>query len=275
MLGGGDETRFAQMMTLRARALGMSRTTFRNASGLPDPAQITTARDMALLGRRLVADFPAYYGYFSAPSFTFRGRTFRNHDRLLELYPGTDGLKTGYTRDSGYNLVSSAARGGVRLVGVVLGGASGGERDRHMMNLLDDGFEKADVPIARRETPPAGLRVPALIASAHAAPAGRGRAAAAPAVRFGIQAGAYPTQPEARKAALVAQRLADGGQIRLEAAAATPRKGRKPGKAAATLWRAQVTGLTATEAQAACAALARRKLPCMVLKPDSGQLASR
>ena len=92
---GGTEDRFAQMMTLRARALGMSRTTFQNASGLPDPDQWTTARDMAILGRRLITDFPGYYRYFSTPNFVWRGRTIFNHDRMLQSYAGTDGLKTG------------------------------------------------------------------------------------------------------------------------------------------------------------------------------------
>lgn len=152
---GGDEDRFAQMMTLRARALGMSNTTFRNASGLPDWSQVTTARDMAVLGRSLVQDFPAYYHYFSVPSFVFQGRTVVNHQRLLQSYPGADGLKTGYITASGYNVVTSALRGNTRLVGVVMGGASGWERDEHMAELLDQGFERTGAPvmIARREAP--------------------------------------------------------------------------------------------------------------------------
>ena len=152
---GGDEDRFAQMMTLRARALGMSNTTFRNASGLPDWSQVTTARDMGVLGRRLVQDFPAYYPYFSVPSFVFQGRTVVNHQRLLQSYPGADGLKTGYIIASGYNVVTSALRGNTRLVGVVMGGASGWERDEHMTELLDQGFERSGAPmfVAGREAP--------------------------------------------------------------------------------------------------------------------------
>ena len=266
MLAGGDEDRFAQMMTLRARALGMTRSTFKNASGLPDPDQWTTARDMALLGRRLLADFPAFYGYFSTPTFVFHGRTIRNHDRLLETYPGTDGFKTGYTRDSGFNLVTSASRGGVRLVGVVLGGASGWERDRHMMSLLDQGFEKMDVPIARREAPSI-VRLPSLIGSAQAAPLTRARATApAPrALSFGVQVGTYPTAQAAAAAARAAQRIADGGDVRVETV-------RVHGK---TNWRAQLFGLSAAEAQSTCGTLARRKTPCMVLRPETRQYASR
>jgi D-alanyl-D-alanine carboxypeptidase len=149
-LGGGSETRFAQMMTLKARALGMSRTTFRNASGLPDLDQVSTARDMALLGRRLLQDFPERYSYFSTPHFAFRGRTHWNHNRLLSEYEGTDGIKTGYVNDSGFNLVASTQRDGVRLIGTVFGGRSGRERDRHMMALLDQGFAQMGVaPVAR------------------------------------------------------------------------------------------------------------------------------
>ena len=140
------------MMTLRARALGMNRTIFRNASGLPDPEQVTTARDLAILARHLITDFPGYYGYFSTPNFVFHGRTIYNHDRMLRTYPGADGMKTGYTEASGHNLVTSAERGGVRLVGVVLGAASNPERDYHMAALLDQSFEQLDVPGGRRGT---------------------------------------------------------------------------------------------------------------------------
>ena len=165
---GGDEDHFANLMTLRARTLGMEHTTFRNASGLPDPEQITTAHDMAILARHLIDDFPAYYGFFGTPFFLFHGRTIINHDRMLQTYPGADGLKTGYTVASGHNLVTSAVRGGVRLIGVVLGAASNGQRDLHMAALLDQGFEREDVPLTPRETLVAA-RLPGLIGAAQAA----------------------------------------------------------------------------------------------------------
>lgn len=168
-LMGGDEDRFAQMMTLRARALGMTHTVFRNASGLPDPEQVTTARDLAVLARHLIEDFPAEYRYFSTPSFVFHGRVIMNHDRLLQTYAGADGMKTGYTEAAGHNLVTSAARSGVRLIGVVLGAASNPERDIHMASLLDQGFERMDVPVMVATHEPRGLRLPGLIASAQAA----------------------------------------------------------------------------------------------------------
>lgn len=178
-LGGGSEHRFAQMMTLKARALGMTRTTFRNASGLPDEEQVSTARDMALLGRRLVQDFPREYAYFSTPHFVFRGRTHWNHNRLLQEYDGTDGIKTGYINDSGFNLVASAERDGVRLVAAVFGGRTGRERDRHMMAILDQGFLMRGV--APRDPVVASART-GLLSSARAATrpaAGRTATAAA------------------------------------------------------------------------------------------------
>jgi D-alanyl-D-alanine carboxypeptidase len=165
---GGDEDRFAQMMTLRARGLGMTHSTFRNASGLPDPQQMTTARDLALLAHHLIDDYPVEYHYFSVPSFYFHGREIPNHDRMLTDYEGADGLKTGYTVAAGHNLVTSATRGGVRLIGVVMGAASNPERDIHMATLLDNGFTQLGVPITPRA--PRHFRLPSLIETADAAP---------------------------------------------------------------------------------------------------------
>jgi D-alanyl-D-alanine carboxypeptidase len=165
------------MMTLRARALGMNRTVFRNASGLPDPDMWTTARDLALLARHILTDFPNEYGYFSTPSFVYHGHVVLNHDHMLQTYPGADGMKTGYTDASGHNLVTSARRDGVRLVGVVLGAASNPERDIHMASLLNDGFEREGVPVERRE-PMIANHFPSFIGHAQAAslhPPARGR----------------------------------------------------------------------------------------------------
>ncbi len=169
MMAGGDEERFAQMMTLRARALGMTHTTFHNASGLPDPYQVTTAEDMAILARRLIQDFPREYRYFSVPGFFFHGRMIANHDHMLQTFPGADGLKTGYTTASGYNLVTSAVRGGVRLVGVVLGAGSSFEREQDMTAMLNSSFERMGVaPVLADQ--PAAPRFAAFIGAAHAAP---------------------------------------------------------------------------------------------------------
>ncbi|SDB07817.1 D-alanyl-D-alanine carboxypeptidase family protein [Belnapia rosea] len=208
-LGGGSEDRFAQMMTMKARALGMTRTTFRNASGLPDLDQVTTARDMALLGRRLMQDYPERFSFFSTPHFVFRGRTHWNHNRLLQEYDGADGIKTGYVNDSGFNLVASAQRDGVRLVAAVFGGASGRERDRHMMALLDQGFGQMGVAVAARRS------MPSFMAAAQAAPMRQTRlpgrhmlvstqAAPLRAARAGRQAVAA-TAPKPREAARAAR----------------------------------------------------------------------
>ncbi|WP_303981010.1 D-alanyl-D-alanine carboxypeptidase [Dongia mobilis] len=138
---GGTETAFAKMMTAKARALGMNKTVFRNANGLPNPNQVTTARDMATLGIALLRDHPKYYGYFSRNSFVYRGNTYGGHNRVMKKFAGADGIKTGYIRASGFNLVSSAERNGRRLVGVVLGGTSAPIRDKQMVALLISGFK--------------------------------------------------------------------------------------------------------------------------------------
>jgi D-alanyl-D-alanine carboxypeptidase len=139
----GDEDDFAKLMTRKARALGMTRTVYRNASGLPDNDQITTARDQSTLGRAIQDRFPRYYRYFSTSAFNYHGRSIRNHNRLLGSVEGVDGIKTGYTRASGFNLVTSMRRGNRHLVGVVMGGRSGGSRDAIMRNLLVENLEKA------------------------------------------------------------------------------------------------------------------------------------
>ena len=140
---GGTEAAFAQRMTRTARAIGMSRSTFANASGLPNPRQVTTARDMATLGLRLMRDFPQYYPYFRSRSFVYGGRTIPGHNRLLGAYEGADGIKTGYINASGFNLVTSARRGDKRLVGVVMGGKTGASRNAYMKKMLDAQFPKA------------------------------------------------------------------------------------------------------------------------------------
>ncbi len=127
-------------MTAQARALGMRSTFYHNASGLPDPMQITTASDLAILARHLAYDFPQYFHYFSTPSFYYRGTTYVTHDNLIGRYDGADGIKTGYTEMSGFNLVSSVVRGGVHVIGVVMGGRTAHLRDREMVSLLDSAF---------------------------------------------------------------------------------------------------------------------------------------
>src|SRR5579862_8649910 len=139
---GGSEDNFARMMTRKAHALGMSRTLYRNASGLPNDEQVTTARDQSILGRALQDRFPRYYRYFSTTAFNFHGHTITGHNHLLGSVDGVDGIKTGYTRASGFNLITSIHRGNRFLVGVVMGGRSGGSRDAIMRNLLAENITK-------------------------------------------------------------------------------------------------------------------------------------
>jgi D-alanyl-D-alanine carboxypeptidase len=157
---GGDEGEFAKLMTHKAHALGMSHTTYVNASGLPDDNQITTAQDQALLGRAIQERFPRYYKYFSTKEFVYRGIAMRNHNHLLGVVGGVDGIKTGYTRSSGFNLVTSVHRDGRYIVAVVLGGHTASERDARMRELIDAHIRDASL----RRT------VPAIAAKTEAVP---------------------------------------------------------------------------------------------------------
>ena len=161
----GNQRAFAERMTRTARYLGMTRTRFRNASGLPDNAQLTTARDMATLGLRIQRDFPRYYRYFKIRKFVYKGRTYHTHNRLLGRYWGTDGIKTGYTRASGYNLTSSVRRGGRHVVGVVMGAKSGRSRNSYMQSMLTRAFKRVPRRNAREVANTAG-RPPGLKAAA-------------------------------------------------------------------------------------------------------------
>src|SRR5262245_57726044 len=148
----GSEERFARLMTEKAQQIGMAATTFRNASGLPDPEQVTTARDMATLALRLMDDFPKRYALFATPTFTWKSETFRNHNSLLFHYQGTDGLKTGYTRASGFNLVASVRRGRKHVLGVVFGGSTAAARNTTMRALINNGLVKGATLETRRKT---------------------------------------------------------------------------------------------------------------------------
>jgi D-alanyl-D-alanine carboxypeptidase len=148
---GGDEPAFAKMMTAKARALGMSQTTYRNASGLPDDQQITTARDQAILGRAIQDRFPNYYHYFATRTFEYRGHAIRNHNHLLGAVDGVDGIKTGYIHDSGFNIVTSVRRANHHLVAVIFGGRSAPARDARVRSLIDNNINIAAV---KRTAPP-------------------------------------------------------------------------------------------------------------------------
>lgn len=159
----GTESQFARDMTKRARQIGMSRTTFKNASGLHDSRQVSSARDMAKLARYILIRYPHYYHYFGTKNFTYQGHTYGNHNKLLGSYKGADGFKTGYINASGFNLVASAKRGGNRIIGVVFGGRTGKSRNDHMVNLLDRGFTRLEkVRVAAASNVPLPDRKPSI-----------------------------------------------------------------------------------------------------------------
>jgi len=157
---GGTESAFARQMTARSRALGMSNTTFRNASGLPNRSQKTTARDMARLGEAIIRDFPKLYKYFSTRSFSYRGRRYGNHNRLLGKYRGVDGIKTGYTRASGFNLTASVRADNRHVIAVVMGGPTGRQRNNHMRYLLNRFVKQASTRTIRVRIDVANMPAP-------------------------------------------------------------------------------------------------------------------
>jgi len=277
---GGSERAFARKMTSTATLLGMRHTVFRNPSGLPDPAQHTTARDMAVLALALLQDFPQYYDYFAIRQFKFNGRTYTTHNRLVQSYDGADGLKTGYTRASGYNLVTSAVRDGQRLIGVVLGGKSSARRDKQMVSLLDRGFGRlaSDTAIARNEFPngviPATKPAAAPIiltavdtgdTAEAAVPVGldsdalEATIAATVTPGWAIQIGAFsrfePAHLAASNAAATLQGLLGDGDIAVDASEGDRGK----------IYRARLVGLSREQAQAACKALGKTENGCLVV----------
>lgn len=271
----GSEPAFAERMTRRARELGMRSTTFRNASGLPDPRQQTTARDMATLGLALLRDHPNRYHYFAAPGFYFRGKLVQGHNRLNASYEGADGIKTGFIRASGFNLVTSAERGGKRLVGVVLGGVTASDRDRRMAELLDNGFDRLNggemrlanfsligsAQAAPRKAPPAAPSRTETVAAVKAPPVER-KVAAATNGSWAIQVGAFDRAANAQEQLGIAQRLI--GDIGTPMV--TPIRVKTK-----DMHRARFTGLDEKQARAACAALTKRRQTCAVLPPSAAQ----
>jgi D-alanyl-D-alanine carboxypeptidase len=294
---GGGEPAFAEHMTRQARNLGMTRTVYRNASGLPDPDQYTTARDQAQLAVALYRDFPGEYRYFATREFYFRGSAIHNHNHLLDWYEGADGIKTGYIGASGFNLAASAVRNGHRLIGVIMGGPSAGTRDREMAALLDRGFQEvgaATAVVARRDVPlpavadaePAPSATPrskpgmitkaasrlaahlSPFSKAEAAPLTRERAAP-PGDRWSIQLGAFRAETLAVKAARTAADSlggAKGRQVQIV----------EPGKSdKEQIYRARLLNFTPQEAWSACAALHKKKIECSVVPMGSVKIAAR
>ena len=274
---GGTEIKFAQMMTERAQRIGMKNTSFRNASGLPNRGQVSTARDMAQLAVRMMRDYPQYYDLFKVRSFTYGGRTYVNHNRLLGNLEGTDGIKTGYIRASGFNLVASAKRGQHRLIGVVFGGQSAASRDEHMMDLLEASFTEIDqirvasaVPLPSRkprldDTPPVAMADAGTTKLAEEEALAQGDASDLAAARdlWGVQVGAFSQEGPARAALTSAQKLApkllQSAQLFIERA----RPDQKP------LYRARLLGLSEKEARRACETLKTKKMACVPVPPDA------
>ena len=285
----GSEREFAKRMTRKARALGMSRTTFRNASGLPHSKQRSTARDMARLAVAMRRDFPQFYDFFSARSFRWKGQKFKNHNRLLSAYKGTDGIKTGYINASGFNLVASVERRGVRLIGVVFGGKTGRSRDRHMMQILDASFKRAkpadlgtqvaavrvlpkrkttippkELPVAppNRRKVRANVDVNVADATAYLDADSYTNSASEDSFEtiWSVQIGSFAKRANAHKAAARARRVADNVLGRSPARLTLVTRGNLP------LWRVRFNNLDEDQARSACAALFAKGRPCFAVQ---------
>lgn len=275
----GSEARMSIMMNERARALGMSRTRFYNASGLHHPGQLSSARDMAILGRYIIKTYPAYYRYFSLRSFAYDGHVHANHNKLMETYDGMDGMKTGYISQSGFNLVASAERGGRRLIGVVFGGRSAKARNNYMAVLLDRGFAnlgpaRMDAAISQAQALPdmpllaavgaisplpgrkPGLAPPEGLMGAPPPPGVLGmlsqaNRAPAPIIvtpSWAVQIGAYQNREGAEQAVMEARSQLPGALSSLAVTDIAPLKTMENG----WLFRARLTGFAQDQAQRAC-----------------------
>jgi D-alanyl-D-alanine carboxypeptidase len=293
----GTEENFARLMTDTGRRIGMKNTIFRNASGLPNDEQVTTARDMAILAAHLIHDYPGYYSVFETRYFTFKGRKYRNHNKLLFGYKGTDGIKTGYTRASGFNLTASVHRGNKHLVAVVLGGKTGSQRDAAMRALLDKNFaaasdtkpSPAQLTASLEGTPPPPLpamRKPAF-ALTPATPASTSSASAegdiaepdqplkasltppkgaAKSARYAgayhVQVGAFMSQADAEnRLGMVQQRAVDLLDGHLPFTASFMKDDQE-------WYRARFAGFSKDAAQSTCAALKKRALDCVVMRAE-------
>ncbi|MCZ6863737.1 MAG: D-alanyl-D-alanine carboxypeptidase [Alphaproteobacteria bacterium] len=266
---GGSEANFGRIMTAKARALGMLRTTFRNASGLPARGQLTTARDLAILARAIISKYPQHYHYFSTRAFVYRGRVYRNHNRLLGRYPGVDGLKTGYVRASGHNLIVSARnKTGRRVIAIVLGGRSRRDRDWRMTAMLNRSFGKQSMYAAanpkgtstvlvnrtRAETLKPTLRLTARLNSVRKTSSFVPRRYR----RYSVQVGAYRSHRHARRAAYrAARRLPQFRYARRRIVRS--RSGR--------IYMARLQGFSRKQAYSACRTLRRAKQHCAVYGP--------
>jgi D-alanyl-D-alanine carboxypeptidase len=262
---GGSESEFAERMTARARSLGMNNSQFRNASGLPDTGQVTTARDMATLAYALLHRFPHYYPYFSTSSFYYGGHSHPNHNRMLGTYDGVDGIKTGFINASGFNLVASAKRDGRRLIGVVFGARSSAERARIMTALLDGGFQALDtgtfVEAASLRTTTAALNTGRRddTASARAEPSTWS-------VRIGPN---HKTVAQAQQSGASMAGRAPAALAAADLDVVSVRTGKR-GRAYAVQW----SGLDRDDAAAACRNIRARGLACQSLRGRVGTVVA-
>ena len=256
------ERNFALAATALARQIGMNRTTFRNASGLPHRGQLSTARDMARLAQVLIHRHGKFYHYFARTHFNYAGRKHRNHNKLLISYEGADGIKTGYIRSSGFNLAASAKRQDTRIIGVIFGGNSSKHRNKLMARLLNKGFRIIDGPaepqIAKAKT------------KAKAKPNRKPTKTAktknnSSKTRWGVQVGAYNRYAQARESAHIAMDLATKylGAGVIQIVPLKTRRGR-------ILYRSRIHGLGKRTAYAACRILERKNRPCMELRIKDG-----
>ena len=282
----GSEEAFAARMSAKAHALGMTRTHFNNASGLPDPDQVTTARDLATLARALYRDFPREYANFATQEFMFRGIVYTNHNHLMERFAGMDGIKTGYIRASGFNLAASAVRDNRRLIGVVMGGESSRARDNRMAELLNAGFSQgsgdqiAALAYATDAAENRSFNERAARVLRHLSPVGSAEAAV-PQTRkpvrsgqaegdsWGIQVGAFSQRAGATRAAqeaLAALPWAKGKSVEVLA----PNQAEK-----SRFYRARIVGFTAKEAERACQTLRQKRAACNIVNPGTVRFAQR
>ena len=278
----GSERAFAERMTEKARELDMTNTTYRNASGLPNPGQLTTARDLAKLAQALYRDFPKEYALFATEEFTYKGATFVNHNRLMQSFEGMDGIKTGYIRASGFNLAASAVRNNRRLIGVVMGGRSAFARDSEMAQLLNDGFGGTAAPTIATaaattdDDPDATVAERARRTIASLSPVGRAEAAIPRQARmarprhsgWSIQVGAFSDEAPAEKAAAKALARLPARRGKAMLVLAPGRIDKEP------VFRARIVNFTEREATKACRTLHRKHLQCAVVAPGSVQQAA-
>jgi D-alanyl-D-alanine carboxypeptidase len=279
---GGSERAFADRMTEKARELDMSNTNYRNASGLPNPGQLTTARDLAKLAQALYRDFPKEYALFATEEFTYKGSTFVNHNRLMQSFEGMDGIKTGYIRASGFNLAASAVRNNRRLIGVVMGGRSAFARDTEMAQLLNDGFGGAAAPTiataaaTTEDDPDATVAERARRTIASLSPVGRAEAAIPSHARtartrhsgWSIQVGAFTDEAPAEKAAAKALARLPARRGKATLVLAPGHIDKEP------VFRARIVNFTEREATKACRTLHRKHLQCAVVAPGTVQQAA-